>query len=308
MKLASIPERMEDWNTPVLNELIQLRDIESETFDFKTVVEGNNPVPSDLYQDICAMANTDGGYLVLGIEEIRDNGKVVGFRKVGFDKGNEDMVGRAVNENRLRIEPTPKMDMANIPEGDKFYSILKVWSEDFEKPFFVKERGQCYVRVGSSTKPAIRSTILKLFSNLNRRRADVENLRVTTILLRESFMHFIEEAGYAHPDLSNKITPIDLTFIKSAIVSSEWFLTKNELMGKIERNGSRQGITTVMHLMERLNTYAIAYNRESSKDEKRSLLDFLHQWKYGYSDFERQMEFLNKLEKATNEFLEEYRP
>src|SRR5689334_22606554 len=118
MTLPSIPEKINDWDLRLLDELLQIRDIERETFDFKTVVLGNNPVPSDLHNDICAKANTDGGYLFLGIGEIKDKSKVVGFKKIGFEKGKEDIVGRTVNEHRLRVEPIPMIDILHLPDGD----------------------------------------------------------------------------------------------------------------------------------------------------------------------------------------------
>jgi predicted HTH transcriptional regulator len=58
-----IPERIEDWDLQTLNKLVTLRDIERESFDFK------GPKFQDLSDHICAMANTAGGYLVLGIDE-----------------------------------------------------------------------------------------------------------------------------------------------------------------------------------------------------------------------------------------------
>lgn len=305
MTLPSIPEKINDWDLRLLDELLQIRDIERETFDFKTVVLGNNPVPSDLHNDICAMANTDGGYLFLGIGEIKDKSKVVGFKKIGFEKGKEDIVGRTVNEHRLRVEPIPKIDILHLPDGDRFYTILKIILEDFEKPFFIRERAQCYVRIGSSTRPASRNTIIRLFANMNRRLDDIENLRITTVLLRESFMHTVKRIGDAHPDIRTKITPIDLTLIRSAILQSEWFLAKKKLLGGMERNGYTVGITTFLHVFEQLNIYINSYNSGPDKRDREYFFDYLRNWKEGYSEYERWMEFLNKLEKEAREFLED---
>jgi hypothetical protein len=38
-KLPNIPEKIDDWNTDVLEKLIRIKDIESETFDFKRNVD-----------------------------------------------------------------------------------------------------------------------------------------------------------------------------------------------------------------------------------------------------------------------------
>lgn len=58
-----IPERPEDGDINIVNQLVSLKDIESESFDFKS------RDIDELYTHICAMANTAGGYLVLGVED-----------------------------------------------------------------------------------------------------------------------------------------------------------------------------------------------------------------------------------------------
>ena len=75
-----IPERLQDWDLQTLNKLVTLKDIERESFDFK------GPKLQDLSAHICAMANTAGGYLVLGIDENKnpETGYLIGFKKVGF--------------------------------------------------------------------------------------------------------------------------------------------------------------------------------------------------------------------------------
>ncbi|MGB8033507.1 MAG: ATP-binding protein [Nitrososphaeraceae archaeon] len=60
--------------------LVSLRDIEGEGFDFK------GPEFSELSNHICAMANTSGGYIVLGIGEDRnvETDHFIGFKKKSF--------------------------------------------------------------------------------------------------------------------------------------------------------------------------------------------------------------------------------
>jgi hypothetical protein len=95
--------------------------------------------------------------------------------------------------------------------------------------------------------------------------------------------------------------------MRGAIISSEWFLTKKGLLGKVESNGYRRGITTVLRQLEKFNTYAVAYNTEASKGMQEKLLEYLKQWKSGFYDFDIMMEFFNKLEKTATEYLEQYR-
>jgi hypothetical protein len=91
MTLPVIPEKPEDWNIGVIDHLIKILSIESETFDFKG--RRFNDKNDELYKDICAMANTSGGYIVLGIGEIKaPDGKIIQFQKEEFPAGEEDKV------------------------------------------------------------------------------------------------------------------------------------------------------------------------------------------------------------------------
>ena len=65
MSLSKVPHKLDEWNIKVINSLIQILSIESENFDFKG--SEFNKKSDELYNDICAMANTSGGYIVLGI-------------------------------------------------------------------------------------------------------------------------------------------------------------------------------------------------------------------------------------------------
>jgi hypothetical protein len=89
--------------------------------------------------------------------------------------------------------------------------------EEVHKPYFVKVEGrQCMVRIGSSSRPASRTTVLHLFSNIIAKRNNVERLRSSAGFLREALMYTcnnIKEANSADPD---PILGIDLTFLRTS--------------------------------------------------------------------------------------------
>src|SRR2546428_7541756 len=109
MKSPLIPTELEEWKFETVDELTKYPDIESETFDFKKE-------PSDLYEDICAMANTQGGFIVLGISQIdSDNGKkILGFEKTGFELGEEDTLKNTVGNYAVKVEPLPVFDLKPV--------------------------------------------------------------------------------------------------------------------------------------------------------------------------------------------------
>ena len=164
MNIPVIPERIDGWTLEIIDALVEIRDIESETFDFK------KDIPEDFHNDICAMANWFGGYLVLGIDEIHstsDPNVIIRFNKTGFKGGKEDVIAQQISNHVYNVEPLPKVEYIHIQEknnNNRFYTVLKITSEDSGKPYFLKN-GMCYVRIGNTTKPATRSVILNLAMN-----------------------------------------------------------------------------------------------------------------------------------------------
>lgn len=303
MGIITIPEKLENWSTEILNELIKLSDIESETFDFKSE-------PTDLQTHICAMANTDGGFLVLGIEEMKssDGKMITGFRKIGFNKGEEDQLRLKIGNSIVNIEPTPTVNLQNLVEGNKFYTILKIENTISNKPYFVKDRGQCYIRIGNSSRPASRSTILNLFSTSVEQRNNIEKLRVASRAVKESLMHIASDITSTSWDSVTKIHPIDLSVIKETVLSSEWFLIEKNMLGSHTGQTSyTTGINSILHDLELFNTYVEAYNRATSTEERRQLIGHIFPWGVGSGSHVGTTKFLDTVITATSDFLSKFK-
>lgn len=179
--LPTIPEKLEDWNIDTVNGLITVKDVEGEQFDFKKDIDSTDK----LSNHICAMANTSGGYIVIGVgEEQTSSGLVLGFKKYGFKQGEQDKINQTISNNLFGVDPIPKIKIVNISEGNKFYPVIKIESEESKKPFFTKDRGQCYIRVGNTSQPASRSFILNL---IQRHIVTREELHNHTKYLRTNF-------------------------------------------------------------------------------------------------------------------------
>jgi predicted HTH transcriptional regulator len=120
------PDKVEEWKLENINELIKLKDIEDIRFDFKSkdLNEGKG-----LASHICAMANTVGGFLVLGIEENKNNnGNIIEFQKNGFMAGKEDEVKRSISNYISQVEPLPKINTLKIDENSNtFYFVIKIY-------------------------------------------------------------------------------------------------------------------------------------------------------------------------------------
>jgi predicted HTH transcriptional regulator len=115
-----IPDKLEDWNIQIIDCLIPLRDIESETFDFKSADF------KELSIHLCAMANTLGGTIVLSIDEVKDQqGHLTKYKKTGFVNNNkEDNVRNRVNNAMVNVEPIPKVSIRNVSDTNNKFILF----------------------------------------------------------------------------------------------------------------------------------------------------------------------------------------
>jgi Putative DNA-binding domain len=254
-----IPERLETWDIDALNRLVNLKDIESEEFDFK------GPEYRELANHICAMANTSGGYLVLGIDENKNEktNYFIGFKKKGFKVGEEKNVETQINNATINVEPYPKLDFKYIVDGKKFYPVIKIESINHQKPYFVKGSGVCYIRAGKSTTPASRSTVINLLSNHFQRKNSILRLRAACRDLIEQIQYTSEDIELANPrEVLNMIKPLNLNFLQNSVLDTDWLLLQNNLYGAhIDEYSDVGGYYSFYNKLERLNLAIDTFNR-----------------------------------------------
>ena len=303
MKVPTIPQNLGEWDISKLNELIQFVDIESETFDFKKE-------PNELAEHICSMANTRGGFIILGIREIRskDRTKIIKFEKYGFSHGKQDVTKNKITNSVLAIEPIPLVEIEHIQEekGGKFYTIIKIENKISDKPYFVKSTDQCFVRIHASKIRANRSTVLNLFSASIERRRNLENLKSACSQTKEAFRYALRDA-YGVSDASTmKIPPLDLSYLRNISLSCEWFLRENDLWGEHTGQSSyTHGINSILHDLELLNIYIKSYNLATNQKERQSLKSQLSSWSLGGSYEENTLEMFDRIIDVVDKFLKE---
>lgn len=302
MSFPSIPSLIQDWNIDTLDKLIAYRDIESDVFDFKGEL-------NELDQHLCAMANSGGGTLVLGVDEEKAaNGYLIKFKKRGFNKGEENATENKIGNYIFQVEPNPKVEIKHVSDtNQKFYTVVKVLTEESKKPYMLKDRAQFYVRINGSSRPASRAVIFNLFSNARQRKTDVEVLLTATKFLKESFLHTVNGIQYIDTSNQVKVPPLELSTIRGAVVSAQWFIVENNIFGQVgERGGYTEGLTSTIYILERLNTYIHACNLEYAENTKRELISHLREWQKGYSSTERMVKFFDKVIEMCSNFLSKY--
>lgn len=114
---------------------------ENEKTEFKSVLT------DDLYKEVVAFINTDGGTIYIGVD---DNGNAVGLDDVDRE------YNRITNGIRDAIMPDAAMFVRYALQEDKVVRIEI--SEGTNKPYYLKSKGLkpsgVYVRQGSSSVPA----------------------------------------------------------------------------------------------------------------------------------------------------------
>lgn len=104
-----------------------------------------------------------------------------------------------------------------------------------------------------------------------------------------------------------KVAPIDLVFIKNAIISSESFLRENNLLGEHTGQSSyTEGFNAILHQLQTMNTYIDAYNREITSNGRRELWGQFLSWGVGTTNVTSAINFLDTIIKVSDEFLSKY--
>ena len=98
---------------------------ESERIEYKS------QMVDDIYKEVIAFANTNGGVIYIGID---DNGNVTGINNV------DDTYTRLTNGIRDAIAPDVTMFMRYVLENNKVIRIEEV-GEGSYKPYYLKSKG-----------------------------------------------------------------------------------------------------------------------------------------------------------------------
>jgi hypothetical protein len=300
-----IPKELTNWDITTINQLINLPHIESEIFDFKGhQFDGFK----ELYADICGMANVLGGYLVLGIDEIKDKeGRLLKFEKKGFNlsKHISDVENR-INDAIAEIEPLLKIEKRIVEDGKFFYPILKINTDKFHKPYFA--RNTCYIRINSSTHHASRNIVMNLFNNLVQKQNEIEKLKACVNVLIEE-IHFTSKKIQSIDIRSqfDRIIPINLVYLESTVVSIDWFFSENNLYGgHISDTMIKGGLFTILNKIKILNLHIDIYNREFRSSNRTQIKEVIRFWEPGGEDVLDVLKYFKHIIFKCEEFLKKF--
>src|SRR5947209_8762234 len=95
--LASMPPAamppLEQWTFQTVLDLVRTHEFEPGHFDYKSVLTGSGPqrdeVLTSIQRTACSLANTDGGYILFGVKDRRDQVPTPEERVVGIPLGGD---------------------------------------------------------------------------------------------------------------------------------------------------------------------------------------------------------------------------
>lgn len=146
----------------------------------------------------------------------------------------------------------------------------------------IKDTSQIFVRIDGSTRPASRTTIANLFVNLLERRNSIKKLQVYSNLLRNEIILMAQVIDVVDNNYTGIILLFDLQAFKDAALSAEWFLSEQNLLGKVHGSGTTiGGLYIDMHELNVLNTTIAGFNNEQMNRGNRysSFEPVLAKWK-----------------------------
>lgn len=200
-------------------------DDETFFFEFKEDAE----TPNGLAKEICAFANTFGGYIFIGVD---DNKKVT-----GSPSWTEEKINNIIYNN---ISPTPKFDIKKfVAEDGEQVFVVKI-EEGFEPPYISTKKGIIYYRVSSSSCPVKDAYVLnhlynKRINNMSKLK-DIIGIDLINPSLFPDNLCATLDVGFSF--VSKDVTKLRNAFIDAKI---------EEISQKIKDKTSQYSITRLGH-------------------------------------------------------------
>ncbi len=92
-EFGDLPSRLEDWTYSTVENLVKKYEFEPGTFDYKQVLNPTGANQNDYVKSIgstvCSMANTDGGFILFGVQDRKVPVAAPEHRIVGIPVGGD---------------------------------------------------------------------------------------------------------------------------------------------------------------------------------------------------------------------------
>lgn len=182
-------KKLQDLTYQDLEDLVYIQQVgEGYNLDFKGEPKNIDEFSNKLLKIFSSFANTNGGYIIIGVEEIDKQQKgfeIRGINPAINNKNAVEWINQTINGN---LEPKvfyydPKV--IEIPDTDKIAVIYQI-PESSKKPHFNNRDCKYYIRQNDSSEAAKHHTIRDMFEFSRHRTEELRNFLIKRNLFNEN--------------------------------------------------------------------------------------------------------------------------
>lgn len=141
---------------------------ETSTIEFKREIHlFSDKDKHEFAKDVSAFANTSGGYIVYGKEDIKQGGRIIGINPKAFDA---DQLQQII---ATRCYPPPKFSLRIIKRASKWFAILEI-PESENKPHEITNTRDVWIRRGGITDKATQKERVEMAEKEKRRKSTLK--------------------------------------------------------------------------------------------------------------------------------------
>lgn len=170
-----------------IDDLVNIRkEREGYYLDYKKEIGNPDKAKKELAKDFAAFANTNGGYLIIGVDNLYS---ICGTDNLIQNKSIDEWINQVLSSN---VEPhifyfDPKI--IEIPGSTKVIVVIHI-PESTKKPHIVTEINNYYIRVNDSSKSANHSQVREMFEFSKRQSTEFDDFLIKRNLLNEDDKDF----------------------------------------------------------------------------------------------------------------------
>lgn len=155
--------------------------------DYKGEIGNPDNFKKVISKEISSFGNTDGGYLIIGVEDKILN--IIGIEPTIMSRPVDEWFNQVLSTN---IDPPvfyydPKV--IQIPKSDKVIVVIHV-PESSKKPHMVSETHQYFIRINDSSKPSTHNQVREMFDYSRRKHDEIQEFLEKRNLLDENDPNF----------------------------------------------------------------------------------------------------------------------
>lgn len=199
-----LPPAIGDWASETIEQLVKEKVEESIYLDYKQNFdlekEREKEYKRELQRDFCAFANLEGGFIIFGIEEIRERGELKDLKIKGITVEKEP--GIKISEILQNVDPPIKTENKIIELEGKKILVVKIHKAK-DQPTACAD-GSYFIRISSTKQPIPRHILANWFISrdvIQQRRGKLLFEIDTMIKICEQLMK--SQPKYTEPKFSN---------------------------------------------------------------------------------------------------------